>query len=325
MDVVSCRYCGKEAKVFRQESGVSVCPSCFFKEISRKVFRTITRNRMLAPKDSCVVAFSGGKDSQVLLEHVVKYQRRKAIGMPPVALTVDEGIGGYRDESLDMARDFCGNLGIRHVVISFKRVFGKSLDEIVESASEIGEKWSACTYCGILRRYLLNYGARELGANVLATGHNLNDEVETFLMNIARGDLQGIRRLKPKLDSSLTTVVSRVKPLRGIPEQDITLYCFYKGYAFQEVPCPYSSRDPILRGIVQRFLNELDKRNHEIKFNILKIGDQMREIVDREVTGTTPNTCQQCGAATSPGRRTCKTCEIREKLGLELNLTGLDE
>ena len=108
---------------------------------------------IIEKNDKICVALSGGKDSSLTL-----YLLHKFFGERPdieiSALTVDEGISGYRQESIKIAKSLCKKLGVELHIVSFKGEFGKSLDEIVKN-----KKARVCTYCGVLRRYLLNKSA----------------------------------------------------------------------------------------------------------------------------------------------------------------------
>ena len=100
-------------------------------------------------------------------------------------LSIDEGISGYRDDSLETVKRNEEQYGIPLKVLSYKDLYGWSMDEIVK---QIGTK-NNCTFCGVFRRQALDRGATMLGANKVVTGHNADDIAETVLLNILRGDL----------------------------------------------------------------------------------------------------------------------------------------
>ena len=131
MDTPVCTVCHtNEAFFYRQTSGERLCKKCFTESIEAKVRSTITRYHMLKYNDHLAVAVSGGKDSLsilYILAKIKKYRPKTTL----TAVTVDEGIKGYRDEALDIAADMCKQLEVPHHIVSFKDLYGFTLDEIV--------------------------------------------------------------------------------------------------------------------------------------------------------------------------------------------------
>ena len=185
-----CSVCKRrEAFFFRPYSGERLCKKCFVDSIEAKVRGTIGKYHMFSFDDRIAVAVSGGKDSISML-HILAKTVRFHPKSSLVAVTVDEGIKGYRNEALDIAAANCEALGLEHRVISFKNLYGFTLDEIINSAGPKTEReLTACAYCGVLRRRALNVVARGVHADKVATAHTLDDEVQTSLMNIFRGDI----------------------------------------------------------------------------------------------------------------------------------------
>ena len=184
-----CSKCSKNDAIYmRQYSGEFLCKICFVKSIEYKVKRTISKFSMIKNSDRVAVAVSGGKDSLALL-NILKNTLR---GIDPVliAITVDEGIQGYRDESLEIARNFCSKIGVENRVVSYSELFGLSMDRAMEIRPS--EKISSCSICGTLRRRAIDLLSESAGANVIATGHNLDDYVQTFLINLFAGDVERI-------------------------------------------------------------------------------------------------------------------------------------
>ena len=142
---------------------------------------TIAKYGMFSFNDRIAVAVSGGKDSISLL-HVLAKMERFRPKASLVAVTVDEGIRGYRDEALKIAETYCKKLDLAHHTVSFKELYGFTLDEIVARKRLKGEKeLTSCAYCGVLRRRALNVAAHAVKATKIATAHTLDDEVQTIL------------------------------------------------------------------------------------------------------------------------------------------------
>ena len=128
--------CGKQAVYYRPYSGENLCKKHFLESIERKVARTIARHKMLHEADKIGVGISGGKDSTVLL-HILKKIEQRFPKSSLIALTVDEGISGYREEGLKLARQVTSKFEIEHVIASFKELYGYSLDEIVDEMIDL--------------------------------------------------------------------------------------------------------------------------------------------------------------------------------------------
>src|SRR5208283_2527636 len=93
-----CSACkSREAFFHRQYSGETLCKKCFTLSIEAKVRATIAHYHMLNFDDHLAIAVSGGKDSLSLL-HILAKQKRFRPKTTLTAVTVDEGIAGYRNE-----------------------------------------------------------------------------------------------------------------------------------------------------------------------------------------------------------------------------------
>jgi uncharacterized protein (TIGR00269 family) len=311
VEVAVCTVCKhREAFFFRPYSGEKLCKKCFAKSVEEKVRTTIAKYKMLEFDDRIAVAVSGGKDSVSLLHILAKMER----GYPQtslVAITVDEGIKGYRDEALKIAAANCQKLGIRHHVVSFKKLYGYRLDEIVKSLKQKGDSdLTPCAYCGVLRRKALNITARSLKADKLATAHTLDDETQTILLNIFHGDVLRIAREKPVTDEAHPKLVQKVKPFCEIPEKETALYAYVKKIKFQSTPCPYASE--ALRNDVRLMLNRMEEKHAGIKFTIFKSIERIRPALEDVASKEGLRECSECGEPTS--EKICKTCQMLKQV-----------
>jgi uncharacterized protein (TIGR00269 family) len=252
------------------------------------------------PGSKICVALSGGKDSTVALHIIKDIFKRTEI----CAVTVDEGIKGYRDISIKNAVKNCKILGIEHHIVSFKDTIGKTLDEIAET-KELGE----CTYCGVFRRFCLNTKSRELGVDKIFTGHNLDDLSQSILMNFVNGDMQKLARLGPhkKVQPGL---VPRAVPLRTIPEKEVMLYAILKNIEFHNEECPYSRSAS--RRYFREILNELEYKNPGTRHSILNSYNAIADLLLEKYPPANLNKCERCGEPTS--QQVCKTCILKERI-----------
>lgn len=307
----SFKGCARPA-VYTQHCGDrSLCRKHFLQSVERRVARTVRRFGLLEKGDSIAAAVSGGKDSVSLL-HLLK-PLCDSMRIPLIAILVDEGITGYRDGARKVAEENCKTLGVPLHVRSFKEEAGFSMDEI---AGKKG-RGKACSYCGVFRRWILNRAARELGANKLATGHNLDDLAQTVLMNIMRNEPSRLARFGPNGGvAEDERFVRRIKPLNGIPEREVALYAVLMEEGIEFGECPYAGE--AFRGGVRDFLNETEEEYPGTKAGIGNSFESIRGLLaDAFAKVEKPRRCKECGEPSSS--EICKACGMRRELeGLEV-------
>lgn len=302
-----CTVCkDKESFFYRKYSGQRLCRKCFSESIEAKVRAIIAKHQMLSFDDHLAVAVSGGKDSLSLL-HILAKLKRYRPKSSLVAVTVDEGIKGYRDEALDIAAKNCESLEIPHHIVSFKELFGYTLDELISKAREKGQtELTSCAYCGVLRRRALNVAAREVNATKIATAHTLDDEAQTVLMNIMRGDIARLAKEKPVTSEVHPLLVRKIKPFCEILENESALYAYVKKIPFQDTPCPYASE--ALRNDVRAMLNLMEEKHAGTKFTVSRAMERLRPALEQTAQEEDFRTCSECGEPSA--QELCKTCEL---------------
>jgi len=311
--MVTCTLCRRRAAVYmRPYSGEKLCAKCFCQSIEDKVRATIAKYGMFKLDDKIMVAVSGGKDSITLLHILVKIEKNFPKSSL-CAVTVDEGIEGYRDEALNFATENCRKLGVEHVVISFKDLYGVKLDELAQMIRGKKENGiTPCAYCGVLRRRALNLAARKARVNKLATAHNLDDETQTILLNMIHGDALRIARVKPVLNEKHPKFVQRAKPFTEVPEREVAFYAYLRKIKFQGVPCPYAPT--ALRSDIRTMLNRLEEKHAGTKFTLLKSVERIRPALEKMAEEAKLRDCKFCGEPTIG--EVCKPC----KMLLELDI-----
>jgi len=307
-----CSACKRrDAFFFRPYSGEKLCRKCFVESVEAKVRGTIGRYHMFGFDDRIAVAVSGGKDSISLL-HILAETEQAHPKSSLVAVTVDEGIKGYRDEALAIAAANSKTLGIHHHVVSFKELYGFTLDEIISRAQVKGEReLTACAYCGVLRRRAINVAARDVCADKVATAHTLDDEVQTSLMNIFRGDIARLAKEKPVTDEVHPRLVRKVKPFCEVPEKESTLYAYVKRIRFQDTPCPYASE--ALRNDIRAMLNRMEEKRAGTKYTVFKSMERIRPALVEVVKKDEFVACVECGEPAASGL--CRACELLRQIG----------
>lgn len=300
----TCSKCSKSAVTFIRYNGTHLCRDHFIQYFERRVKKDIKKQGRTEDNCRIGIAISGGKDSIVAL-HVTNdiFSKREKIDI--IAITVNEGIKGYRDESISIASENCKKLGIEHHIVSFKDMVGKTMDEIASKHDELGE----CSYCGVFRRLCLNKKSKELGIDKLITGHNLDDMAQSILMNFVNGDVQKLARLGPhkKIQPGL---IPRMFPLRVIPEKEVALYAILKNMEYHDGECPYSIR--AYRGVFRDIVDDLEYRNPGTRHSILNSYDSIREMLLDKFPPVGLNSCRECGEPTS--QNICKACIFKDRI-----------
>jgi len=305
-----CGRCGGTGFYTRRYSGETLCVSCFRDSIAEKTRRTVSKYKMIKVGERIAVAVSGGKDSLSLLKILNELYgpRRNEI----VAISVDEGVAGYREEALGHARSVAEEMGVEQIVVSYKDLFGFSLDDALDW--KVDRDVSSCSFCGVFRRRAIDEAAVEAKATVVATAHNLDDYVQTFMMNLMHGDVARLGWLDPTYtDPSFP--IRRVKPFMEIYEEEIALYAFQTGMPFQSVSCPYMHEG--LRSEVRDYLNVMEANHPGIKNVLLR---SSLDVISHYATATGKESvpCSICGKPSSNGL--CSVCRMKSRVEEHVNI-----
>ena len=306
---MKCSKCGNPKVIFkREQSGQLLCKDCFIESIEKKVIKTVRKEKLLDKGDKVLVALSGGKDSVTTLEILNSFRRMNVIDI--CAVTVDEGIDNYRQEGVDIAIRHAERLGIEHKVVSLRDEYGITLDEIMQRENHKG----SCTYCGVFRRTIINKAAREMGATKIATGHNLDDEVQAIMMNYLEGNTDNLTKLGAKTESKAKEFTVKIKPLREIPEREIGLYVVAKELEVHFDSCPYAMQS--FRGEVSEVINQLAEKHPTLKYSTLRGYDKIKGILKKELTKDySHGRCERCGEPSA--NKLCKACSFLKELGCD--------
>ena len=305
---MKCSKCGSSKVIYKQEqSGQIFCKECFIESIEKKVIKTVRKEKLLDKGDKVLVALSGGKDSVTTLEILNSFREMNVIDI--CAVTVDEGIANYRQDGIDIAKRHAERLGIEHKVVSLKEDYGITLDEIMQRLNHKG----SCTYCGVFRRTIINKAAREMGATKIATGHNLDDEVQAIMMNYLEGNTGNLTKLGAKTESEAEEFTVKIKPLREIPEREIGIYVVAKELEVHFDSCPYAMQS--FRGEVSELINQLAEKHPTIKYSTLRGYEKIKAVIKDEMQKEYAHgRCRRCGEPSS--NELCKACSFLEELGV---------
>ncbi len=313
-----CTQCGsKHVVIHRKYNGQRLCSSCFRKSIEKQVLKTINKYNLITKGDKVLVALSGGKDSVAVLKILNILKEKNIIELE--AVTIDEGIVGYRDEGIRIAKDVTSQLGIKHHIVSFEDKFNFTLDRIMEEEYKLDKPQHACTYCGVFRRTVFNTTAREVNATKLATGHNLDDESQSILMNYLEGNINNMVRIGYITDARDDKFTPKIKPLRRIPEKEVGLYVLESGFEVHFDGCPYAHDS--FRLEIGDFLREKTLTHPTMMYSILNGFEKIKPSIKKDYLekheGVPNGSCIRCGEPST--QKLCKACQfldhIHEKIG----------
>ena len=314
---IKCKKCSTPAIIYQPYSGLHLCKKHFFEDVERKAKLTMRQRYPINRNETIAVALSGGKDSSTALFLMYKiFGNRPDIRI--VAITIDEGIEGYRNLSIERAQEMTSVLGIEHIVTSFKEEYGKTMDELVvekkmmeNHCSDDKKEVGPCSYCGVFRKKILNKVAREIGATKLVIGHNLDDEAQTIMLNHFRGDVE--RMVRFSAINELEGFIVRVKPLRKIPEKEIALYAFLNNLPMELTACPHSFG--ALRKEVRCLLNDFEVNHPGTKYSLIGGYDTMVPLISQALDASPMKRCQICGEPCNDF--VCQACKMLEKTSID--------
>lgn len=304
-----CSKCKKtESVYFRPYSGEYLCKKCFLRSIEDKAARTISKYSMIDYGDRVAVGVSGGKDSLSLLYLLkVLFERHPNNDNELIAVTIDEGINGYRDESLQIVKDFCAQLHLENRVFSYKSLFGIDMDEAM--VLRPSKKLSSCSICGTFRRRAIDIAAETVDADIVATAHNMDDQLQTFMINLLAGDVDRIGWISPEAVQYANINMKKVKPFIEIYEYEIAFYALQREIPFQTEECPYMNES--IRTDLREFFNRLEKDHPGIKYNTYKSMTKVSKALRSLPSSAESKKCSRCGHISTGGIcSACKTVKI---------------
>ena len=235
-------------------------------------------------------------------------------GLNLFLLSIDEGITGYRDDSLETVKRNEIQYGVPLKILSYEDLYGWTMDAIVK---QIGLK-NNCTFCGVFRRQALDRGAALLGCDMIVTGHNADDVAETILMNLLRGDIARLQRSTAIVTgSSDEGVIQRCKPFKYTYEKEIVMYAYFKKLDYFSTECIYAPNS--YRGFARAFLKDLESVRSSSILDIIHSGEQLS--VKEGVRLPPQGICTLCGYISS--QSVCKACVMLEGLNKGLPKLGI--
>lgn len=276
-----CFACQKaRAVIIRPKNRHKLCKACFLEIFETEIHETITSSKLFYPGERVAIGASGGKDSTVLASVLKTLNERYNYELELVLLSIDEGIKGYRDDSLETVKRNAVQYNMPLEIVGYDELYGWTMDQVV---AQVGKK-SNCTYCGVFRRQALDRGAAKLGIKHVVTGHNADDVAETVMMNLLRGDLPRLSRGTSIVTDSVATEIKRSKPLKYAYEKEIVLYAHHKKLDYFSTECIYSPE--AFRGSARTLIKDLEKIRPSSILDIVKSGEDLALLVPPEISNS---------------------------------------
>jgi tRNA-5-methyluridine54 2-sulfurtransferase len=305
---MKCRVCREPAVIDLRRHNANFCHEHFVAHCEEQVRRAIRHFKMIEPGDRVVVAVSGGKDSLAL------WALLGSLGYEAEGLYLGLGIDEYSDESHEYARSFAAARGLTLHVVDLATEHGFTIPSAAAATRR-----APCGACGLSKRHVFNAFALEHGFDVIATGHNLDDEAAVLFGNVLRWDLDYLGRQHPALPAA-DGFARKVKPLYRLGERETAAYCVLERIDYQVEECPMAAGNRHLG--YKELLNDLEARSPGSKASFLfgfleRAHDPIaaaRAPGDLESDGGEVlllRPCTVCGAPT-PGE-VCAFCKLRDR------------
>jgi uncharacterized protein (TIGR00269 family) len=298
--MTKCKRCGAPPVIELRRHHASFCADCFDHYCREQVRRTVHKHRMIAPGERVLVAISGGKDSLALWDILLD------LGYDADGVYLGLGIDDYSDTSRAHAERYADAKGAKLHIIDLPTDHGFDIPGAARATKRV-----PCSACGLSKRHLLNKAAIDGGYDVLATGHNLDDEAAVLLGNVLRWDAGYLGRQHPVLPAA-PGFVRKVKPLVRLGERELAAYCVLTGIDYIVEECPMAVGNRHLG--YKDMLNQVEERSPGTKaaflFGFIERGhDRFAGDAVEEREDLRP--CSECGAPT-PGE-VCAFCKLRSR------------
>jgi len=297
-----CKRCTEPAVIDIRRHRAAFCADCFLHHCREQVRRSIDKHRMIAPDERVLVAISGGKDSLALWDILLD------LDYDVDGVYLGLGIDDYSRESQSFAERYADSRGAKLHIVDIPTEHGFAIPDAARATKRV-----PCSACGLSKRHLLNRAALDGGYDVLATGHNLDDEAAVLFGNVMQWHVDYLARQRPVLPAT-DGFARRVKPLIRMSERETAAYCVVKRIDYIVEECPMAAGNRHLR--YKEILNEIEERTPGAKATFyLQFLREMLPLLDDVAAEerASVGVCSRCGAPSSA--EICAFCKLVEKVG----------
>ncbi len=262
---MNCTKCKTKAVIDLPRHNAAFCAPCFTTYAQHQVLYAIKHERMFGREDRILVAVSGGKDSLALWDILLK------LGYKADALYVDLGIPGYSATSREKAERFAEaaarSHGAKLLIHTVQDEEGAGIKELADLVHR-----PTCSACGTIKRYQFNKAAVEQDYDVMATGHNLDDEAARLLGNVLHWQEEYLDKQSPILPASVEGFAKKVKPLYRLSERELAAYAVINkiDYIVDECPLAKGSKMLLYKEVLNRLETESPGTKHRFYWGFLE-------------------------------------------------------
>jgi len=285
---------------------ISLCKEHYSEWFRRRIQKTIKKYKMFSEDEKILIAVSGGKDCFALWHSLVN------LGYEVDGLFIDLGIEKISEKAREIILAFAKRLGRDVHVVELKKELATipNLRKVIRKPT--------CSICGTIKRYYMNKTARDLGYDVLTTGHNLDDEVSVLFGNIINWNIEFLKKQYPVLREG-DGFVRKVKPLCKISEKENRIYCEFNDIIYFKDPCPYSKQATSLKykALLDQLESEFFGKKLDFYSNFLK---KMYPLLNQKIQKKGVGSCKICGEPCFSDK--CSVCYIREKLSKSQSISS---
>ncbi|MGD9809615.1 MAG: ATP-binding protein [Deferribacterales bacterium] len=297
-----CRTCGERALITLRRHNASFCKEHFNKFFINQVEKAIRKYQMFDYSDKIMVCVSGGKDSLVLWYLLHK------LGYDTTGMYINLGIGEYSETSLKKVEAFTEKFGLKSIIVNLTEL-GHPIPVLEEVI-----KRHACAVCGTTKRYYFNKLAYENNFDVVATGHNLDDETARLLGNVLKWDPAYLSKMDPNLPEDGDYIKRKVKPLIRLTELEVGGFAFMNGidYITEECPKSVGATSMIYKDVLNNLESEMPGTKHYFYNGFFRHAADKFRVDEEEKENTEMHKCAVCGMESF--LPTCSFCKMLERL-----------
>ncbi len=302
---MNCTKCKTRAVIKLPRHHAAFCKGCFNGFVHDQVAKAVKSQKMCGHEDRILVAVSGGKDSLALWDILLK------LGYKADALYVNLGIRNYSERSHEKVRRFAQTvaapLGATLHTHTVEQEEGAGIRELSMLARR-----PTCSTCGTIKRYQFNRAAIEHEYDVMATGHNLDDEAARLLGNVLHWQEDYLDKQGPSLPASVEGFAKKVKPLYRLTERELAAYCVLNkiDYIVEECPMAQGAKTLLYKEVLNRLETESPGTKHTFYWGFLE-RQKKAELIHRSMTEKDRialHPCRTCGQPTSA--EVCSYCKL---------------